>query len=218
MRLLWRIFCLLASLASTLYLAGWLTNRYTPSSIDSGVRTARGEALAANLALLAVFALQHSGMARRFVKVRFGRPSYLLATALVLTLLFVKWEPMPERLWFAAGAVGAVLRGVQAAGLLLILWSVTVTRARAFFGFAPESGFQARGPYRWVRHPMMAGTLALLWAQPEMTEGRLLFNTFLTVYVWASRRWEERDLAALHGVAYTAYRDATPALFRFPTQ
>ena len=218
MKLLWRIFCALAAMASTLYFAGWLMNRHTPSSIDSGVRTARGEAMAVNLALLALFALQHSGMARRWIKSRFGRSSYLLATALVLTLLFLKWEPMPERLWFVSGALGAALQAVRAAGVLLIVWSVSVTGARAFFGFAPEPGFQARGPYRWVRHPMMTGTLAVLWAQNEMTEGRLLFNTFMTVYVLATRRWEERDLAARHGSAYTAYRDATPALFRFPTQ
>lgn len=218
MTLLWRAFCVFVSLASLVYLAGWLANRYTPSSIDSGVQTVRGEAVVTNLALLSLFGLQHSGMARRFVRERFGRPSYLLATALVLFVLFAKWEPLPEILWHASGKVFAALRCVQAVGLLLIGWAVSVTGARAFFGLSGEPSFQVRGPYRWVRHPMMTGTLAVLWAHPEMTEGRLLFNTFLTVYVLIATRWEERDLAARYGPSYSAYRDATPALFRLPTQ
>lgn len=218
MTLLWRAFCVLASLASLLYLAGWLANRYTPSSIDSGLQTVPSEALLTNLALLSLFALQHSGMARRAIRQRFGRPTYLLATALVLCVLFVKWEPLPDILWHATGPAALLLRLIQFAGLALVTWAVSLTGARAFFGLAPDPAFHTRGPYRWVRHPMMTGTLALLWAHPEMTEGRLLFNTFLTVYVLVSMRWEERDLAARYGPAYAAYRDATPALFRFPTQ
>lgn len=218
MTLPWRAFCVLVSLASLLYFAGWFANRYTPSSIDSGLQTVRSEALLTNLALLSLFALQHSGMARRLIRERLGRPSYLLATALVLFVLFVKWEPMPGLLWRVTGPASLPLLLLQAAGLALITWGVSVTGARAFFGLSGEPSFQVRGPYRWVRHPMMTGTLALLWAHPEMTEGRLLFNTFLTVYVLVSMRWEERDLAARYGPAYTAYRDATPALFRFPTQ
>ena len=89
MTLLWRGFCVLVSLASLVYFAGWLANRYTPSSIDSGLQTVRSEALLTNLALLSLFALQPSGMARRIIRERFGRPSFLLATALVLFVLFV---------------------------------------------------------------------------------------------------------------------------------
>lgn len=218
MKLLWRVFCALAGLAAVLYLAGWVVNRYTPSSIDSGVQTAFAEAVRTNLLLLSLFALQHSGMARRAIKSRFGRPSYLLATAAVLFLLFAKWEPMPNLLWFAAGTAATALHGLQLAGLGLIVWSVAATGARSLFGLSEEGPFQARGPYRYVRHPMMTGTLLALWAHPELSEGRLLFNTFLTVYVLAAIRWEERCLARRFGPVYARYRDATPALFRLPMQ
>lgn len=218
MTLLWRAACALAALLSIVYFAGWLTNRYTPSSIDSGVQTVWSEALRTNLALLLLFALQHSGMARNAIKRYFGRPSYLLATAVVLAVLFAKWEPMPNLIWMPSGPLALALRGLQVGGLILICWGVAVTGARRLLGLAPEGAFQARGPYRWVRHPMMTGILLVLWAHPELTEGRLLFNTFLTIYVLAAIRWEERDLSARFGPVYDAYREATPALFRLPTQ
>ena len=102
---LWRLFCALAALLSIVYLAGWITNRYTPSSIDSGLQTVRSEALRTNLLLVSLFALQHSGMARRAIKAHLGRPSYLLATAIVLFVMFARWEPMPNLLWNATGAI-----------------------------------------------------------------------------------------------------------------
>jgi len=216
--LLWRLFCALAALLSIVYLAGWITNRYTPSSIDSGLQTVRSEALRTNLLLVSLFALQHSGMARRAIKAHLGRPSYLLATAIVLFVMFARWEPMPNLLWNATGPIALVFQAIQFAGLVLICWSVAITGAGSLLGFADDSAFQARGPYRFIRHPMMLGILAVLWAHPELTEGRLLFNTFLTVYVLVAIRLEERDLSARYGPTYDRYRDATPALFRFPTQ
>lgn len=218
MTFLWRAFCAVAALLSLAYFAGWLVNRYTPSSIDSGLQTVRSEALLTNLLLLLLFALQHSGMARNATKRYLGRPAYLLATALVLGVLFAKWEPMPALLWIVADPAALLFQAIQICGAILVCWGAVVTGARTLFGFAGEGAFQAHGPYRWVRHPMMTGTLLVLWAHPEMTEGRLLFNTFLTIYVLVAIRWEERDLSARYGPAYGAYREATPALFRFPTQ
>ncbi|MEP7363181.1 MAG: isoprenylcysteine carboxylmethyltransferase family protein [Acidobacteriota bacterium] len=216
--LIWRAFCAFAALLSVVYLAGWLTNRYAPSSIDSGLQTTWSEAVRTDLLLLSLFALQHSGMARRAIKARFGRPTYLLSTALVLLLLFAKWEPMPNSLWFLTGIPALALKAIQIAGLILIGWSVGVTGTRTLLGLSAEGDFQARGPYRWVRHPMMTGTILVLWAYPELTEGRLLFNTFLTIYVLMAIRWEERDLSARFGATYDRYREATPALFRLPMQ
>jgi protein-S-isoprenylcysteine O-methyltransferase Ste14 len=47
-----------------LYNAAFLANAIVPKTIDSGARVSLGEALLVNLALLAAFAIQHSGMAR----------------------------------------------------------------------------------------------------------------------------------------------------------
>ena len=66
--------------------------------------------------------------------------------------------------------------------------------------------------------PESAIVFAMSGSHPELSEGRLFFNTFMTVYVLAAIRWEERDLSARFGPAYDRYRDATPALFRLPMQ
>jgi protein-S-isoprenylcysteine O-methyltransferase Ste14 len=94
----------LLSLLALLYLVGFVLNRYTFSSIDSGLQIPTREAIVVNLILLALFGLQHSGMARRWFK-RFvpwpiERSVYLLATSFILLALFIKWEPMPKSVWF----------------------------------------------------------------------------------------------------------------------
>jgi len=183
--MLWRAFCAFVSLVSVVYLGGWLTNRYTPSSIDSGVQTVFAEALRTDLLLLGLFSLQHSGMARWS-----GRPLYLLATAFVLGVLFRYWEPMPDLVW---SWDSPLLAAVRWAGVALIVWSVAALGARGFFGLKDDSGWKTGGPYRWLRHPMMTGTLAFLWAHGDMTQGRLLFNCWMTVYgVLATRYLEAR--------------------------
>lgn len=131
-------------------------------------------------------------MAREAVKRHFGRPAYLLATTLALGVLFRYWEPMPQLLWRTSSPLAAILRY---GGLALAAWSVATTGARSFLGLAPESGYKTSGPYRWLRHPMMFGTLVFLWAQDSLSHGRLLFNFWMTVYVAVATRWENRDLA-----------------------
>src|ERR1700752_4154478 len=88
-------FSSLSSLLALVYLAGFVQNRYAFNSIDSGVQIPPGEAVVVDLCLLALFGFQHSGMARRWFK-RIApwpieRPVYLLATAVVLAVLFFRW-------------------------------------------------------------------------------------------------------------------------------
>ena len=62
------------------------------------------QALLLDLMFVVLFGLQHSGMARRAFKrllpPLLERNVYLLATAIVLLLLFIKWEPLPDSVWF----------------------------------------------------------------------------------------------------------------------
>lgn len=238
-RLLVKGFCALYALAayvlfvcSLVYLVGFVTNRYAPASIDSGVSVPFADALKTNLLLLSLFALQHSGMARegfkrvwtKIVPAHLERATYLAATAVALGILFRYWEPMPERVWQLEhpAAVG-VAQALSWSGGLLVLLSGAVWSHAEFTGirqvvcylrnrpFEAEP-FQERGVYRWVRHPMMLGVLVWLWSTPSMSRGRFLFAAFLSVYIVAAMRWEERDLERKHGEAYRAYRMRVPAL------
>ena len=68
-----------------------------------------GEALAIDLGLLALFAVQHSGMARpafkrwwtKFVPEAAERSTYVLMSSLLLVGLFVLWQPIGGVVWDA---------------------------------------------------------------------------------------------------------------------
>jgi protein-S-isoprenylcysteine O-methyltransferase Ste14 len=177
-----------------------------------------------DLGWLTAFALQHSGMARagfkgrltRFVPARLERSVYAAAAGLVLLGLSVTWRPLgggvvwDGPLWLvvvplAAGAgLAAINLRFDHAGLfgLRQVWEREP---------APEE-LLVVGPYRYVRHPLMACLLVMLWAQPAMTPTLAVLSGGLTAYVALGLVFEERDLLRRFGAAYAAYRRRVPAL------
>lgn len=201
------------ALATAAYFVGFISNRYTPSTVDSGVQAPTLEALLTDIGLLALFTVPHSLLARRWWKAwRWHKTAYLVVTAGTLTLLFARWEPLPRLVWKLEGAWW--LNWVGVAGWLLALYAAAVMNHAYTFGWTTRSpAFHTPGPYGRVRHPQMLGILIGVWSTPEMSEGRLLVAAFLTVYILVAVRWEERDLEAAHGAAYREYRKRAGMLF-----
>ncbi len=207
----------LAGLAATVYLVGFVANTRVPATIDLGFNAYLPfrEALLADIPLLLLFGLQHSLLARRFVKDRVPahwlRSTYLLTTGVALFYLFRKWEPMPDLVWQIRGEIARMaVNGLFLAGVALVLWSVAAIGAADFLGlravlanlrrrpYLPPP-FRTPGPYRFARHPMMVGTMLVLWSTPEMSRGHLLFAVFLLGYTLVALWFEEADLLAEHG-------------------
>jgi protein-S-isoprenylcysteine O-methyltransferase Ste14 len=215
-----------------LYAAGFVGNLFVPKSIDSAPADPFAVALAVNAALLGLFAVQHSVMARpvfkrwltRMIPEAAERSTYVLLSSLALILLFWQWRPMGGTIWDVESALGrALLHGGFAFGWLLVLVTTFLINHFDLFGlrqvwkyfrglpYRPLK-FVTPGPYKLVRHPLYVGWLLAFWCTPTMTVAHLVFALATTGYILVAIQLEERDLVAIHGDDYRNYRAQTPML------
>jgi protein-S-isoprenylcysteine O-methyltransferase Ste14 len=225
------VVCYLIFLATFLYAVGFIGNFGVPKSIDSGREIPFVSALAINAALLAVFALQHSVMARQWFKKAWTRivpppverSTYVLFSSLALILLFWKWQPMGGAIWSIENRFGwAVLEGLYGFGWLTVLITTFLINHFDLFGLRqvwlylvgkPYTGseFRTPGPYRLVRHPLYVGWLLVAWAAPVMTAAHLVYAIGSSAYILIAIQFEERDLVRFHR-EYAEYRRRVPML------
>ena len=127
------ILCYVLFLMSFLYAIGFLGNFGVPKSIDSGAESGFGRALAINAALLGLFAVQHSVMARQWFKKAWTRivppaverSTYVLLSSVALLVLFWKWEPMGGVIWNVENEAGRIALWISyGAGWALVLLSL----------------------------------------------------------------------------------------------
>lgn len=219
-------------LATFLYLIGFVGDLVVPRTIDAGAVAPQDIALAIDIALIALFGVQHSVMARRgfkaawtrVVPLALERSVYVAVTSLVLIVLMALWRPIPAPVWSVAGAGAIVLWVLFAIGWGMVLLSTFLINHFELFGLEqlwrelrgiPAAGPQFRQPlfYRWVRHPLYFGFILAFWATPRMTVGHLLLALGMTIYILIAIRFEERDLLASIGAPYADYRRRVGMLF-----
>ena len=215
-------------LGAFLYAIGFVGNIGVSKSIDSGEAGSLVPSLLINAALLGIFAVQHTGMARkgfkrwwtRFVPQPIERSTYVLLTSLALLLLFWQWRPLPDVIWSIESQAGqAVAYGLFGVGWVTVLLATFMINHFDLFGLrqvwlrfqdAPyrDLGFRTPGFYKYVRHPIQVGFIIAFWATPAMTVGHLMFALVTTVYIIiAVKMFEERDLLREHDETYRTYMD-----------
>lgn len=219
-------------LLTFVYAIGFVGNFAVPKAMDSPPQTSLSVALATNLILLSIFAIQHSLMARpafkqwwtRIVPAAAERSTYVLFSSLALILLFVFWQPIGGTVWQVQSPLFETLLWAGFGfGWMLVLISTFLINHFDLFGLRQvwlnfrdreykPLDFVTPGPYKFIRHPLYLGWFFAFWCIPTMTATHLLFAIVTAVYILVAIQWEERDLISALGEDYREYRKAVPML------
>jgi len=213
--------------ATFLYLIGFVGNLpELPTTVDRGLVTAPAMALITDVALIALFGLQHSVMARqgfkkawtRMVPRPIERSVYVLLASAALIIMFTFWRPIEGMVWSIANPVGqTILWALFLAGWGIVLLSTFLINHFELFGLQQAwlnlqgregAAHTFRQPmlYKWVRHPLYLGFFLAFWSTPHMSYGHLLLAAGMSLYMLIAIRYEERDLIAWFGRDYEEYR------------
>ena len=228
------IVCYAIFFATFLYAIGFIGGFGVPRTLDGERNGPLLTVIAIDAGLLALFALQHSIMARdwfkeawtRIVPKPLERSTYVLFSSAALILLFWQWRPLGGVIWSVENDTARIaLRALFAFGWALLLLSTFLINHFDLFGLRqvwlfltgkPYTSlrFATPGPYKVVRHPLYVGWLFAFWMTPVMSSAHLLFAALATGYILVAIQFEERDLVRHHG-EYADYRKRVPMLVPF---
>ena len=218
-------------LAVFLYTIGFVGNFAVPKTLDGKHSMPWQTALLVDAALLALFAVQHSVMARkgfkrmltRIIPESAERSTFVLASNATLALLFWLWQPLGGSVWSIESAPGrALMYMAYGFGWALVLVATFVINHFDLFGLRqvwrelqgkPQAALRFAVPllYRIVRHPLYVGWLLVFWSTPDMTITHLFFAIMTTGYILVAIQFEERDLVKDHP-EYAVYHRQVPML------
>src|ERR1700758_1293590 len=141
--LIYGALCYVFFFVTFLYALAFVENAHVPRTIDVGPQAPLTEALIINLALMSLFAIQHSVMARpqfkawwtQFVPDTVERSTYVLCATSALALLCWQWRPIPAVVWqVSSPALAYVLTGLSLFGWLIVLASTFMINHFELFG------------------------------------------------------------------------------------
>jgi protein-S-isoprenylcysteine O-methyltransferase Ste14 len=224
--------CYAVFFATFLYSIGFIGNLVVPKSMDSATNAPLLKSLVIDLLLLAIFAVQHSVMARpwfkrawtRLVPEPAERSTYVLFSSVALIALFILWQPLGGTIWNIQSSPGRALMYTGFAfGFALVLLSTFLINHFDLFGLRQvwlylrgkpytQLAFRTPALYKHVRHPLYVGWFMSFWFTPAMTVTHLLFAAMCSAYILLAIRWEERDLVSAYGAKYVEYRSNVPML------
>lgn len=185
-----------------------------------------------------LFGVLHSGMASRSFKGwwcrRLGRFApweraifngvALLSTLGVMALGRHLLPPVP--LFDPQGGWRWGVGVVQGVGVVLLGWAALYYDLPRFAGWAqiraarrgeelPPEPLLVSPFHRWVRHPLYATALVVIWARPwDLVTWWT--NLFATAYLLVGMTLEERRLLSLYGTGYARFRERVPPLIPNP--
>jgi len=225
--MLFAIVCYAIFFATFLYLIVFVGDfSFSGRTVDVGKQATPLVAALIDVALIALFGLQHSVMARPAFKAKWTkivppaaeRSFYVLAASIALMIMFLFWRPIDTIVWNVTNpSLAALIWALFWIGWATVLVSTFLINHFELFGLQQAwlhvRGREADKPelrqpffYKWVAHPLYAGFFMAFWAAPEMTVGHVLLAAGVSIYMLIAIRYEERDLTSLFGDDYRNYR------------
>jgi protein-S-isoprenylcysteine O-methyltransferase Ste14 len=203
--------------------------------IDFGLSTR--DALLIDALLSIMFFLQHSIIVRRAFRKWLGKfmpdiyhnAFYGLTSIIALMLVLVFWQKIPAVIVRVDGIIFWLICVSFCLCLAGFLWGVLSLGSFDALGVKPlmlyisnkqerPQPIVAKGPYRWVRHPLYLFLIVIIWSYPVLTLDRLLFNIMWSIWIVIGTYLEDRDLHCEFGSQYSAYSLQVPMLipYRIP--
>lgn len=164
---------------------------------------------------------------------RFG---FIVQSVFMTGWLIWRFVRLPDRDLYRVPSPGSwVLRAIQAGSLALLGSAIGTVEVRRILGLPqlaaylrgeepePEAEAQgprlaangqidARGPFRYIRHPDNLPIITLLWSFPRMTVNRLTLALFSSLYAVLGSWHEDSRLRARYGEPFVRYARRTPML------
>lgn len=230
--LIW-ILCIFGPISGIMFGIFLIMGSYT--IIDLGL-SAR-DALLINAFLSIIYFLQHSIVIRKWFRQRmeklipdvYHNAFYGVTSIITLMLVLIFWQKTPGVIARAEGIVFWLLCALFCLCLAGLLWGISSLRSFDALGVKPlmlyishkqerPQQIVAKGPYRWVRHPLYFFLIILIWSYPVLTIDRLLFNIMWSIWIIIGTYLEDRDLHREFGSQYSAYSAQVPMLipYRLP--
>ncbi|MBF0118413.1 MAG: isoprenylcysteine carboxylmethyltransferase family protein [Desulfobacterales bacterium] len=187
-----------------------------------------------NTFLSLLFFLQHSIMIRNSFRKKaetFFNPVYYnaffsIASGIVLLITILFWQKSSLSLATTTGIYCWIFYIFFFIAIAGFIWG-----SRALLLFDPfgikkilyhlrgkqhnNIPFVINGPYKYVRHPLYFFMLIMIWASPDLTPDRLLFNIIWTIWIYWGAKLEENDLVNEFGNKYQEYQKNVPMIFPF---
>lgn len=216
-----------------LYVGGW---EFLPLHVNSGTPGPVATALLVNTALMLIWGLQHSIMARdsfkeswiQIVPVAIERSTYVLLSGILMVAICLFWQALPGLAWHIENPiVGAILIVLHVSGWVIAVTSSFLINHFELFGLQqvylaftgkpePARHFVERSFYKIVRHPLQFGILLGMWSAPSMSMTRLCLAAMMTVYIYIGLYFEEKTLLVHLGQDYENYRSRVRKLLPIP--
>jgi protein-S-isoprenylcysteine O-methyltransferase Ste14 len=176
-----------------------------------------------DVAVFTAFAAHHSIFARDAVRVRIERvfpgrerTVFVWVASLAFLAVCAAWQGVAGVAWHLTGAAAWPLYAMRVAGIVLTLraaaildiWELAGTRPPRHAPGAHDASatFTRRGPYGWVRHPIYAGWVLVVFSVPTMTATQLVFAVVSSAYLIVGMVFEERSLVTAAPEAYRDYQ------------